>query len=463
MSELLKEKILDFCYITAIFHNFIVNSGKNIKKINLAQNEEIIAEEFYTLNQDNFFAYNENLSFIKNIDKKKYKLNCIHSFFEHDVNFEEKEKIFNEIYKKMNISIFVNKNILVKLLSTQIINFVFDINELLFLIINIMEKCHNEKIIKLTEENLISEDNIRKEKSISEIKLSKENNNLKKKIESLNNNINNNDIKLKQKNKDLEKQVNNLKQNINEYENVIQKQKETIIKSEEEIKNITNLLNKEKDELKRSDDKNYYQYFKNLNKEIILEQISLNNETFKNYENKITDLIKQNNNLDLKVFDLNSELSKLKNENKNLNLKLSELSVKVSEISKQNKDLLAKISELTEENKGLKLTISGLTEENKGLKSTISGLTEENKGLKSTISELNERISDLIEENKNLQLKNDGLTRENINLTSKISELEIKFEIENSKKDSDIRGLKQLMKMLFIELEEIKKNNNPPK
>ena len=50
MSELLKEKILDFCYITSVFHNFIVNSGKNIKKINLAQNEETIAEEFYILN-----------------------------------------------------------------------------------------------------------------------------------------------------------------------------------------------------------------------------------------------------------------------------------------------------------------------------------------------------------------------------------------------------------------------------
>ena len=442
MSEPLKEEILDFCYITSVFHNFIVNSGKNFKKINLAQNEETIAKEFYSLNQDNFFAYNENLSFIKCREKKEYKLNCIHSFFEHEVNFEEKEKIFNEIYKKMNISIFVNKNILVKLLSTQIINFVFDINELFFLIINIMEKCHNDKILKLTEENLINEDNIRKEKSISEKKLLKENNNLKKKIDSLNNNINNNDIKLKQKNKDLEKQVNNLKQNINEYESVIQKQKETTIKSEEEINNITNLLNKEKNELKRRDDKNYYQYFKNLNKEIILEQISLNNDTFKKYENKITDLIKQNKNLDLKVFDLNSGLS--------------ELSVKVSEISKQNKDLLAKFSELTEENKGLKSSISGLTEENKGLKSTISELTEENKRLKSTISELNERISDF-------QLKNDGLTKENISLTSKISELEIKFEIENSKKDSDIRGLKQLIKILFVELEEIKKNNNSPK
>ena len=319
MTEILNEPILDYCFITSAFYNFVINSGKNFQKIDLTKSEESIIKQFEEINQENYFDYIENQSYINNNDEqiKKLKLKTIQKFFKYKVNLNEKEKLFNEINKKMNISIFVNKNILIKLLSQQIINFMFEINELFFLIIKSIEKNHNEIIEKVTVDNLINEDKIKKEKTNNEIKLLKENKNLMKKIESLNNSINNNNEKnLIKKNKDLENQINELKEKINNYEINIKKQKEIDINK----------------------------FKKNLKIEKIFDDFSINSEKSDKYKKTVTDLIKQNKDLDLKVFDLNSEVLELKKENKNLQ-------VKVSKLSEENKNIFLKISELSKENK----------------------------------------------------------------------------------------------------------------
>ena len=329
MNEILNEPILDYCFITSAFYDFVVNSGKNFQKINLKENEESIVKQFEEMNQENYFDYIESQSYINNNDEQinKFKFKSIQSFFNFEVNFDDKEKIFSEISKKINISMFVNKNLLIKLLSQQIINFLFEVNELFFLIIKDMGKRNKERIEKLGAENLKNID-IRKEKANSKADLSKEKNN-----ESLNIIVNNNDKDLIVKNKYLEKQL---------YGNTIEKQKETIIKKEE-LKNINDILIKEKEEEKSKDIENdkSLKILKNV------EVFSSSADKYDNYNPTLSDLINQNKDLNLKITNLNSDVSELKKDNESLNSKIFEL-------SEENKKIYLKISELAKGNNILK-------------------------------------------------------------------------------------------------------------
>ena len=64
---------------------------------------------------------------------------------------------------------------------------------------------------------------------------------------------------------------------------------------------------------------------KNLKIEKIFDDFSINSEKSDKYKKTVTDLIKQNKDLDLKVFDLNSEVLELKKENKNSDNNTSQL------------------------------------------------------------------------------------------------------------------------------------------
>ena len=324
MNEILNEPILDYCFITSAFYDFVVNSGKNFQKINLEGNEENIVKQFEEMNQENYFDYIESQSYINNNDEQinKFKFKSIQSFFNFEVNFDDKEKIFNEISKKINISMFVNKNLLIKLLSQQIINFLFEVNELFFLIIKDMGKRNKERIEKLGAENLKNID-IRKEKENSKADLSKEKNYLLKNDESLNNIVNNNDKDLIVKNKYLEKQL---------YGNTIEKPKETIIKKEE-LKNKNDILIKEKEEEKSKDIEND-KSLKILKK---VEVFSSSADKYDNYNPTLSDLINQNKDLNLKITNLNSDVSELKKDNESLHSKIFEL-------SEENKKIYSKIS-----------------------------------------------------------------------------------------------------------------------
>lgn len=328
MNEILNEPILDYCFITSAFYNFVVNSGKNFQKINVGENEESIVKQFEEKNQENYFDYIESQSYINNNDEQinKFKFKSIQSFFNFEVNFDDKEKIFNEISKKINISMFVNKNLLIKLLSQQIINFLFEINELFFLIIKDMGKRNKEKTEKFGVK-ILKNTNIRKEKTNSKTDLSKEKNN-----ESLNSTDNNNDKYLNVNNKDLEKQL---------YGNTIEKQKEAIIKKED-LKNINDILIKEKEE-EKSKDIETHQSLKILKN---VEEFSLSKDKFDNYTT-LSDLINQNKDLNLKITNLNSDVSELKKDNESLHSKIFEL-------SEENKKIYLKISELAKGNNILK-------------------------------------------------------------------------------------------------------------
>ncbi len=161
MSKIIAEKdpFLNFSFLTSAFYNFILISNDNFKKIKLLENDVKFDEEFEKLNFENYSNYLEYLSYLngsgEEIDKIKIKL--INSVVKIEFNNKKKEKIVFILSDKMNISIFANKNKLIKLLSIHIINFLFDIYELINLIIKNINKKSKIKSKKdnLTNKNII--------------------------------------------------------------------------------------------------------------------------------------------------------------------------------------------------------------------------------------------------------------------------------------------------------------------
>ena len=183
MSKIIAEKdpFLNFSFLTSAFYNFILISNDNFKKIKLPENDVKFDEEFEKLNFENYSNYLEYLSYLNRIGEEidKIKIKLINSVVKMEFNNKKKEKIVFILSDKMNISIFANKNKLIKLLSIQIINFLFDIYELINLIIKNMD--NKKKIQQITIENLIEKSKLKSDKD----NLSNKNIILEEKIKSL--------------------------------------------------------------------------------------------------------------------------------------------------------------------------------------------------------------------------------------------------------------------------------------
>ena len=124
------ESILNFSYLTAAFYNFLTISSKNYDKIDLKKNKGNIDKEFEDVNMENLLDYLGYLSDVTKNDEnsKQKKKNLFKSVFQIEFNEKDKEKIFYECSKKMNINALNNKNeLLIKLLNQYIINFIFEI------------------------------------------------------------------------------------------------------------------------------------------------------------------------------------------------------------------------------------------------------------------------------------------------------------------------------------------------
>ena len=215
------EIFLNFSYLTSVFYNFVVISGKNLKKVNLTQNEQNIIDEFENLNQDNLLNFIDYKSFLQRNDEqaKKYKLEFIKSAFKLDYNENEKTKLFSELSQKMTISMFSEKNKLIKLLSLQSIYFIFEIYQLFYIIIKKMEECQNKKIQNLIVDNLLVEEKIKQENEKLEKNLVDKNKELKNTIESMKNSIKENKnkaTKLDRENNEFKNNIAKLNQNIKE-------------------------------------------------------------------------------------------------------------------------------------------------------------------------------------------------------------------------------------------------------
>ena len=386
MSEILpeKESFLDFSYLSSAFYNFVHISNDNFKKINLPEDDEKFDKEFEKLNFENYSNYLEYMSYLNNREKeiKKFKMKLIKSVFNVEFNEKKKELILFELCGKMNISIFANKNKLIKLLCPQIINFIFDIYELIKLIIKNMDVEYLIEIDKITldKNNLSKENSLLKDK----IKLKKKvpiadekNEELKKEISQLKEQMKlfekNNNNKIVNKLEDQVKKLNDLSAKqieeksqlegqVKKLNDLMAKQIEEKAQLEGQVKKLNDLSVKQIEEksqledqmkkIKKSNDylfneieemkkKNLadesYQYMKRLNIQILKEGIAFNNKNLDHYKTN-NDL----NNLKLELVKRDLNINGLE---RLINVLSEDLIVKGAQIDK-----------LIEEVEGLKKT-----------------------------------------------------------------------------------------------------------
>ena len=325
------EALLDFCYLTASFYNYVKSSGINFKNI-ISKYDKIeddknknnaisnIEQDFDLLNNTNSMNYFENLSLLNNFeeDTKNEKIKLIKSVFGNIVEENQTEKIFFILTEKINCSMLSDKYLLVKFLSGQIIDYVFLIYELFYNIIKNNEEIHSKKIQDIISNNLLEEDNLKKINN----KLSSEIIDLKNIIEIKNQNIEYNSKmhkKLIEIKKNLENDSNKIKIDMKnmqkEFNNLQNKYKETI-----EFPNL------DLKEYKENINYNYGTEAKENNKklkETNIGKINFENE-IKNPSDNIDLLVDKIKKLQMNYSSTQEEIEKLKKSNIELNKKLDD-------------------------------------------------------------------------------------------------------------------------------------------
>jgi len=336
-SIAINDALLNFCYFSATFHNFISDSAKIFQKMkeeedekkNLEKGQNLIKDNFDLLNNENYMSYLDNLSFLHDDDnnRKSYKISVVNSFIGN--NFSQKEKgnenesiLLYKLKEKFNMSILPNKFEFVKLLSTQTIHFLFDIYELIYNLFNNMEMTKNEKIQKIATENLLSESDL----NTSKKKLSKEIIDLKNKIEIQRQLLNKNEEekgKLIEKNKNLESEIIKLKTELKNLQNQLTLSKN---ESSDKIKSLIKELKDTKKELSL------------LKKDLIKseEKISLLGTELSQSKEKITHLEEELKTSKEKLSLLENKFAESKKESEG---KFSLLQEELNKTRKESKDI----------------------------------------------------------------------------------------------------------------------------
>ena len=323
------EALLDFCYLTASFYNYVKSSGINFKNI-ISKYDKIeddknknnaisnIEQDFDLLNNTNSMNYFENLSLLNNFeeDTKNEKIKLIKSVFGNIVEENQTEKIFFILTEKINCSMLSDKYLLVKFLSGQIIDYVFLIYELFYNIIKNKEEIQCKKIQDIISNNLLEEDNLKKInknlsseiidlKNIIEIKNQniEYNSKMHKKLIEIKTNLENDSNKIKIDMKNMQKEFNNLQ---NKY-------KETIEFPNLDLKEYKENINYNYVTEPRENDKKL--------KETNIEKINFENEIINPSDNSelLVDKIKK---LQMNYSSTQEEIEKLKKSNIELNKKL---------------------------------------------------------------------------------------------------------------------------------------------
>ena len=325
------EALLDFCYLTASFYNYVKSSGINFKNIiskydkiedDKKKNNAIsnIEQDFDLLNNTNSMNYFENLSLLNNFeeDTKNEKIKLIKSVFGNIVEENQTEKIFFILTEKINCSMLSDKYLLVKFLSGQIIDYVFLIYELFYNIIKNNEEIHSKKIQDIISNNLLEEDNLKKInknlsseiidlKNIIEIKNQniEYNSKMHKKLIEIKTNLENDSNKIKIDMKNMQKEFNNLQ---NKY-------KETIEFSNLDLKEYKENINYNYVTEPKENDKKL--------KETNIGKINFENE-IKNPSDNIELLVDKIKKLQMNYSSTQEEIEKLKKSNIELNKKLDD-------------------------------------------------------------------------------------------------------------------------------------------
>lgn len=325
------EALLDFCYLTASFYNYVKSSGINFKNI-ISKYDKIeddknknnaisnIEQDFDLLNNTNSMNYFENLSLLNNFeeDTKNEKIKLIKSVFGNIVEENQTEKIFFILTEKINCSMLSDKYLLVKFLSGQIIDYVFLIYELFYNIIKNNEEITSKKIQDIISNNLLEEDNLKKInknlsseiidlKNIIEIKNQniEYNSNMHKKLIEIKKNLENDSNKIKIDMKNMQKEFNNLQ---NKY-------KETIEFPNLDLKEYKENINYNYVTDPKENDKKL--------KETNIGKINFENE-IKNPSDNIEFLVDKIKKLQMNYSSTQEEIEKLKKSNIELNKKLDD-------------------------------------------------------------------------------------------------------------------------------------------
>ena len=257
----MEESLLNFCYITGAFYQYVQISGENfdlmkknnINEIKIGQNNAIIEKEFESKNNNNYMDYFENLSLLNDNEKKstKIKSELIRKIFGNEFEKCQNLKKFDILKNKINSSMLKDKFLLVKLISNQIINFLFDIYENFFNVVKNMDEAQNKRYQDLVVKNLIDEEKLINSKKA----LSKEIIELKKLIDEKNKHINKYKImeeKLLEINKNQDKEISKLKDSIKMILKNLNDQK---IESKEEVKLLKKELNESKSSISQLENK----------------------------------------------------------------------------------------------------------------------------------------------------------------------------------------------------------------
>ncbi|OWB55981.1 hypothetical protein B5S28_g1871 [[Candida] boidinii] len=257
--------------------------------------------------------------------------------------------------------------------------------------------------------------------------------------------------KLNELSENYQTKINNLTMEVTEKSNHMNKM-------EDEIKELKTQINSEISEKEnfKSVNHQHLEDVKLLNDEIKI-KISLIDE-LKGENNKLEDMIKEatinfendKSELDGKINVLKSSLATKNEENENLQVKIDELNKNI-EVLKN--DLNNKDSNSMESIESLNKEIESLNKEIESLQSQLNDKVKEISELKSNSENEINKINDLKQE---ISEKNSNLEADNNSLNFKINELEKKFEIiktSNSNYQSTIEEIENNKKLQISSLE----------
>jgi predicted nucleic acid-binding Zn-ribbon protein len=401
----MEESLLNFCYITGAFYQYVQISGENfdlmkknnINEIKIGQNNAIIEKEFESKNNNNYMDYFENLSLLNDNEKKstKIKSELIRKIFGNEFEKCQNLKKFDILKNKINSSMLKDKFLLVKLISNQIINFLFDIYENFFNVVKNMDEAQNKRYQDLVAKNLIDEEKLINSKKA----LSKEIIELKKLIDEKNKHINKYKImeeKLLEINKNQDKEISKLKDSIKMILKNLNDQK---IEFEEEVKLLKKELNESKSSISQlenklidSDEKvsQLENKLKDSEKTITFIEKKLNYSE-KNSEKKITLLNIELGIANGKQLELVNDIKKLKDCIIKLNEKIDKKEEEYNFMKNLNLQII--IDYVSSKNENPQNNQSAIT--NNGLLRCLNLISKDYELIKSKLDEKNEQLENI--------------------------------------------------------------------
>ena len=285
----MEESLLNFCYITGAFYQYVQISGENfdlikknnINEIKICQNNAIIEKEFESKNNNNYIDYYNKVIKEKLINSKKALSKEI---IELKKLIDEKNKHINK-YKIMEEKLLeINKN------QDK------EISKLKDSIKMILKNLNDQKIESKEEVKLLKKElKAQKIESEEEVKLlKKELNESKSSISQLENKLKDSDEKVSQlenKLKDSEKTITFIEKKLN-YSEKNSEEKITLLNIElgiaygkqlelvNDIKKLKDCIIKLNEKIDKKEEE--YNFMKNLNLQILIDYVSSKNENPQN-------------------------------------------------------------------------------------------------------------------------------------------------------------------------------------